>query len=261
MPPASIPVSSGPTDTADNGQDDDDNGIQMDTNGDGLTDGVITSPVITLMPGTEPVNEPGVNGNKGTADDENGDNTIDFGLVPLMSVGSELFSDLNDNGVRDPGEETLGDKGKTVTLDLFDAATGALVATTTTNATGGYVFDNLLPGDYFIEFTPPTSSPISSTGSSPDNQVDGDDNGMQADTNGDGMTDGTITSVTFTLSPGTEPTGEPGKTTTADDDNSDFTIDFGLVPVSDLDLIKLVNDATPNIGAVSYTHLTLPTKA
>jgi len=73
---------------------------------------------------------------------------------------------------------------------------------------------------------------------------------MQADTNGDGLTDGVVTSTTFTLSPGTEPTGEPGKTTIADDENSDFTIDFGLRPVSDLELIKLVDEPTPNIGDV-----------
>ena len=91
-------------------------------------------------------------------------------------------------------------------------------------------FDNLLPGDYFIQFTAPASRPISSTGSAPDNGVDGDDNGMQTDTDGDGVTDGIITSPTISLVAGSEPTGEPGKATNADDDNSDFTIDFGLVP-------------------------------
>ena len=137
-----------------------------------------------------------------------------------MSIGSELFSDLNDNGVRDPGEQTIGEKGKTVTLELIDANTGAVVGTTQTNDTGGYVFDNLLPGDYFIQFTAPASRPISSTGSAPDNGVDGDDNGMQTDTDGDGVTDGIITSPTISLVAGSEPTGEPGKATNADDDNS-----------------------------------------
>ena len=258
-PPASLPVSSTPTSTADDNVDGDDNGMQTDSNGDGLTDGVITSPIISLDPGAEPTNatETASNGAKdkvGNSLDENGDMTVDFGLVPLLSVGSELFSDINDNGIKDAGELTLGQKGKSVTLELFDANTGALVATTVTNTTGGYVFDNLLPGDYFIEFTPPASSAVSSTGSAPDNQTDDDDNGMQADTNGDGVTDGVVTSTTFTLAPGTEPTGEPGKNTVADDDNSDFTIDFGLRPVSDLELIKLVSDPTPNIGdIITYT--------
>jgi len=227
-PPASLPVSSTPTNSADDNVDGDDNGIQADTNGDGLTDGPISSPVITLTPGGEPTNEPGSNGGKDAADDENGDMTVDFGLAPLMSIGSEIFSDLNDNGIKDADEETIGEKGKTITLELFDANTGQLVATTQTNATGGYVFDNLVPGDYFIEFMAPDSRPISSTGSAGDDGVDNDDNGIQQDTNGDGITDGVITSPTISLVGGTEPTGEPGKATAAADNNSDFTIDFGL---------------------------------
>ena len=363
IPPASLPVSSGPTDTMDNGQDDDDNGIQQDTNGDGITDGPITSPVISLMPGTEPTNEPGINGNKGAAADEDGDNTIDFGLiacleisgeafldsnvngckdvneatiadvdvelfacdangdpinggaavgttttdangeylfdesnseclipgasyfvqfdipeghiateqdvcgdpddsdidetgqtecvdpsdedesdnldggfVPLMSIGSTVFSDDNNNGVLDPGEQTIGQKGKTITLTLLDAA-GNVVATTTTDSDGSYEFNNLVPGDYIVEFLPPVSSPVSSTGSAPDDGVDGDDNGIQQDTDGDGLTDGVIQSALIVLAPGTEPTNEPaihGNKGAAADNNSDNTIDFGLVSLGSI---------------------------
>ena len=155
------PSSSGPTNTNDDGVDSDDNGIQQDTDGDGVTDGVITSPVITLMPGTEPTNEPGEGGTKGSSDDDNGDMTIDFGLVSLGSIGSTVFSDDNNNGIQDPGEDNVGEKGKTILITLLDAA-GNVVATTTTDANGSYVFDNLLPGDYVVEFIPPASSPVSS---------------------------------------------------------------------------------------------------
>ena len=240
MPPSSLPLSSTGA-GADDGVDEDDNGIQQDTNGDGLTDGNITSTVITLMPGTEPTNEPGEGGTKGTADDSNGDMTIDFGLVPLGSIGSTVFSDDNDNGVQDPGELNVGAKGKTITLTLLDAA-GNVVAITTTDANGSYVFDNLPPGDYVVEFVPPASLPISSTGSAPDDGVDSDDNGIQQDTNGDGITDGPITSAVITLTPGTEPTNEPGEGGTkgsADDANGDMTIDFGLVPVPDPELLSI----------------------
>ena len=153
--------------------------------------------------------------------DNNTDNTVDFGVVPLLSLGNTVFSDDNNNGVQDPGELTIGEKGKTVTLNLLDT-NGNVVATTTTDANGSYVFDNLLPGDYIVEFTPPANLPVSSTQTSPnDDDVDGDDNGIQQDTDGDGLTDGVISSPVITLMPGTEPTGE----------------------------------ADP----VSYTHLTLPT--
>ena len=121
--------------------------------------GVITSPVITLAPGTEPTGEPQ---QKGTADDDNSDMTVDFGLVPLLSIGSTVFSDDNNNGVQDPGEENIGDKGKTVTITLLDAA-GNVVATTTTDSEGSYFFDGLLPGDYIVEFIPTDNLPVSST--------------------------------------------------------------------------------------------------
>ena len=133
--------------------------------------------------------------------------TVDFGLVPTLSIGSTVFSDDNNNGVQDPGELTIGEKGKTVTLNLLDT-NGNVVATTTTDANGSYVFDNLLPGDYIVEFIPPANLPVSSTQTSPnDDDVDGDDNGIQQDTDGDGLTDGVISSPVITLMPGTEPTG------------------------------------------------------
>ena len=137
--------------------------------------------------------------------------TVDFGLVPLLSIGSTVFSDDNNNGVQDPGEQNVGEKGKTIELSLFDAA-GNLVATTTTDAEGSYFFDGLLPGDYVVEFVPPVSLPVSSmTTNTNDDGTDGDDNGMQNDTDGDGLTDGVITSPVITLTPGDEPTGEPSR--------------------------------------------------
>ena len=126
-------------------------------------------------------------------------------LVPeLLSIGSTIFSDNNNNGVQDPGEDSLGSgstTGKVVTVELYDANTGALVAVTTTDANGSYFFGNLPAGDYVVEFTPPASLPVSSTPTNTaDDQVDGDDNGIQQDTNGDGLTDGVISSPVITLS-------------------------------------------------------------
>jgi len=336
-PPASLPVSSTPTSSTPNDNvDGDDNGEQQDTNGDGVTDGPITSEVITLTPGDEPTNEPGSNGGKDSADDANGNMTLDFGLVaceeisgsvfmdvnadgcdddgeaaipnvtvelfecdgagnpmmasgpigttttdangdyvfnedntecllpandyivvfdipagyrattpnvcgdpnesevnpdgttecidptdpdsenvdaglvPLMSIGSTVFSDDNNNGVQDPGELTVGEKGKTITLDLFDAA-GNLVATTMTDANGSYIFPNLDPGDYTVSFMPPASLPVSST----------------------------TTNTAISLDPFAEPTnavetganGGKDKVNGNIDENGDMTVDFGLVPL------------------------------
>ena len=110
-------------------------------------------------------------------DPDDQDDSDDEPVEPrLLSLGSTVFSDDNNNGIQDPGELTLGAKGKTVTLDLFDANTGALVATTTTDPQGSYIFMNLIPGDYFVEIAnPPASLPVSSTPTSTaDDNVDGD---------------------------------------------------------------------------------------
>ena len=173
-----------------------------------------------MTPDAEPTSEPGTNGGKDSADDNNGDMTIDFGLVRLMAIGNVVFSDDNNNGVQDPDEENVGQKGKTIEVSLLDAD-GNLIATTTTDAEGSYFFDGLLPGDYIVQIVPPESLPVSSTPTNTnDDDVDGDDNGMQSDTDGDGLTDGVITSPVITLSPGDEPTGEEDQKGTADDDLS-----------------------------------------
>jgi len=149
-----------------------------------------------------------------------------------MSLGSTIFYDDNNNGLQDPTEEGLGFKDKFVDVDLIDANTGALVATTTTDANGDYLFTDLLEGQYIVEFTPPASAQVSSTGAGSDNQVDGDDNGNQTDSNGDGLTDGRISSGVITLTKGQEPSNESfqgGMQDDADDENGDMTVDFGLV--------------------------------
>lgn len=76
------------------------------------------------------------------------DDTIDFGFYKLGSIGDFVWNDANANGIQDFGE--LGIAGVTVTLS------GAASATTTTNATGNYLFSNLLPGSYTVSFTLPS---------------------------------------------------------------------------------------------------------
>jgi hypothetical protein len=87
-------------------EDGDDNGVQMIGPG-----GMIMSPIIELAAGTEPVGETGQGGAQDNADDDNGDMTVDFGLIPMMSVGSTVFADnlagvnaTDNNGMQDAGE-------------------------------------------------------------------------------------------------------------------------------------------------------------
>jgi len=150
-----------------------------------------------------------------------------------MSLGSTIFYDDNNNGTQDSNELGLGSKDKSVTVELIDANTGALVADTQTDTNGDYLFTDLLDGDYIVQFMAPASAPVSSTvTNTADDQTDGDDNGSQIDNDGDGLTDGLIQSPVITLSKGDEPVGEQfqgGDQDDADDANGDMTVDFGLV--------------------------------
>jgi len=86
----------------------DDNGIQEDNNGDGITEGLIRSPLITLELGTEATNEhPLFNDEDFGPIDENNNWTVDFGVVPCKTFDGEIFLDSNNNGCREIGEDDL----------------------------------------------------------------------------------------------------------------------------------------------------------
>lgn len=69
------------------------------------------------------------------------------------SIAGVSYIDLNRNGVRDTGE--TGQAGVTVTLNGTDLTGATVNLTQTTNASGEYVFNNLLPGTYNVVQTQP----------------------------------------------------------------------------------------------------------
>jgi hypothetical protein len=73
--------------------------------------------------------------------------TIDAGLVQeaTASLGDYVWEDLNANAVQDPGEP--GIPGVTVNLLDFN---GNVIATTTTDANGNYLFSGLQVGTYSV---------------------------------------------------------------------------------------------------------------
>ena len=84
--------------------------------------------------------------------------TIDAGIVTLASLGNFVFNDENRNGQQDAGE--AGVDG--VTVNLIQG--GSQIATATTAGGGLYLFENLAPGDYIVEFTNiPTGFPAHRT--------------------------------------------------------------------------------------------------
>ena len=72
--------------------------------------------------------------------------------TPKASLGDKVWIDTNKNGIQDNNE--TGKSG--VTVKLF-TCNNVLVSTTTTDASGNYLFSNLTPGDYYVEFVKPAN--------------------------------------------------------------------------------------------------------
>jgi len=87
------------------------------------------------------------------------ENSLAFGVVPVVSVGDYVWYDSNHNGVQDASDIPLS--GVRLTLTKSDGtpaynSLGELVTTTTTSTQGVYTFDNLPFGQYTVHVTPPS---------------------------------------------------------------------------------------------------------
>ncbi len=94
--------------------------------------------------------------------------TADFGFTALGAVGDTIFWDANANGTQDPAESGIG--GVTISLytDVngdrdYDAGTDTLLANTTTNADGNYLFTGLAAADVVVVVGPIGGSPTLTT--------------------------------------------------------------------------------------------------
>ena len=207
-----------------------------------------------------------------------------FIMVSALSLGSTVFLDNNNDGIQNGSDAGLPG----VEVQLFSVATGeqvltdamgvpvgdpGLAAPVLTDADGNYLFVNQPPGDYFVVLpAPPLTAPTSSNNSGipfvetdPDDDTDGDDDGLQTEGRG-----GVVTSGTITLAVMGEPTFADGETAQGSeqddelpltDDNGNMTLDFGFfLPVTvgdtafvDLDGDGLQSPADPGIGGVTVT--------
>ena len=233
--PESAPTSSTPTDTMDNGEDGDDNGVQP-----GGAGTAVSSPIINLTATVEP-QDGGTETDQGTdqdgtaAADANGDMTIDFGFLPYVSVGSNVFVDEDNDGV-DDGDDEEGIEGVTVEVYstgpdmMIGGGDDVLVGMDITDMNGDWLVDSLIPGEYYavINTVDPNYPTSSTTDFAADDSADDNDNGTQAGGSGTA-----VTSNEFTLTGSGESTTETGSGADqddADDDNGDMTVDFGFVP-------------------------------
>jgi len=95
--------------------------------------------------------------------------TIDAGLYQKASLGDRVWFDTNGNGLQDTGE--AGAAG--VTVKLLDAG-GNVVATTTTDASGNYLFSNLDPGQYAVQVVAPSGYKFTTANAGTNDAIDSD---------------------------------------------------------------------------------------
>ena len=104
------------------------------------------------------------------------DRSVDAGLVEPASLGDFVWRDLDGDGIQDAGEP--GVPG--VTVNLLDCQGNPVLdgnnnpVTTTTDADGKYLFSNLTPGCYMVEFVAPSGSSFTQANQGGDEATDSD---------------------------------------------------------------------------------------
>ncbi|MFK8162084.1 MAG: SdrD B-like domain-containing protein, partial [Lewinella sp.] len=212
---------------------------------DGIT-GAVSSTVFNLMAGAETFDDP--TNEQGDAQDtdmgfpeDNGNMTIDFGFIPMLSLGSTVFYDVDDSGDQDPDDPLeSGIEGVTVNLYFDSNGDGAIdgdeatmpIDMVITDASGNYLFDSLPAGNYIVGVVPADDAETaSSTQSVADDDIDGTNDGAQMAVAGESL------SGIVMLSPGDEPADDEetfqGNTQDdgANEENGNMTVDFGFIPL------------------------------
>jgi uncharacterized repeat protein (TIGR01451 family) len=147
-------------------------------------------------------------------------------VTPPGSIGDFAFWDMNKNGIQDASETAAANIG----VQLLQ--NGAVIASTTTNAQGAYLFNNVAPGNYSLKFVSPNGSVITA-------QDQGNNDALDSDPDpSTGLTS------TFALASG----------------QSDMTHDVGLLPI-DLSITKTVDNPTPAVGTNVTFVITLSNAA
>ncbi|MCB0597952.1 MAG: DUF11 domain-containing protein, partial [Phaeodactylibacter sp.] len=149
------------------------------------------------------------------------DVTVTVNQNLCASLGDFVWDDQDFDGVQDVGEPGIGG----VTVNLLDGS-GNFLQTTTTAPDGSYSFTDLVPGDYIVEFVTP------------------------------GGYDATTPNVGNDALDSDAVGGQTGVINLSAGENDD-TNDAGFYQLADLELIKLVNNSTPNVGDVVTFTITV----
>jgi hypothetical protein len=103
---------------------------------------------------------------------------VDSTCVKFGTLGSYVWEDTNKDGIQDLSEPPVSG----VKVYLYDAITMQKIDSTVTNATGEYLFDSLLAGQYSVQFVAPAGRTFTyfDAGSNNDKDSDAKLNGMTA---------------------------------------------------------------------------------
>ncbi|ACL25990.1 SdrD B-like domain-containing protein [Chloroflexus aggregans] len=126
----------------------------------------------------------------------------DMGLFVFATIGDRVWSDTNNNGIQDTGEPGVSG----VQVRLYRPGSSVPVAMTTTNSSGIYTFTNLIPDNYYVEFSLPGGYRASPRDQGGDDTLDSDADPVTRQT------------AATTLAPG----------------ENDPTWDFGIVPTASI---------------------------
>ena len=228
------------------------NNLDNNDNGLGVGSGQVSSAVVTLVPGVLGVSTTVDNSTATTLNP-----SLDFGFVPLYSVGNRVWFDTNNNSVIDAGETGINN----VRVELYqDNGNGeydagdTFLSADTTDGTGYYRFDDLDTGNYVILIPnnqfgiggvldrywssgtniADNAAITDATVNDPDTDIDNDDNGIT--TFAGGNID-YVSSQAVTIGPGlVEPINDNDPVTNpqpgeAPNTQSNRTVDFGFYRV------------------------------
>ena len=153
--------------------------------------------------------------------------TIDAGYYQNLTLGNHVWLDLNNNGIKNPGEPGL----ENVVVNLYEdrnndnIADSLPIASTSTDFNGLYGFGGLVPGNYIVGVvTPAGYSLVNINGGDPDNNINNDNSGINL------LGTGEVRSYAISLSSGNEPV----LAVDGDGTNGNLTLDFGFKPVASL---------------------------
>ena len=252
---------------------DPDTNVNDNDNGIGIGAGQVGSGVLTMAPG-----ETGMNISTSDANGTTSDSSIDFGFVPVYSLGNRVWFDTDNDSFQ--GASEVGVDNVLVQLYAADGVgnpIGIAQGTTFTSGGGYYRFDNLAAGDYVVvipadNFTDnglndilvgywSSDTTLVNTGGLDEGAAPDPDTDTDLDDNGTRQINGDVISRAITLGPGiVEPLSEADPLTNpvtgeAADGQSNRTVDFGfyLVEISD----QVFVDVEQN-GVFSANDLVLP---